>query len=152
LDRLLYQNSTFDRNIAAPTLPTTTTPTNPGNAYDTTSEWTWTGSSWVAGTNFRYGDLTAFNNIRLALPNAGIWQNESTFPSPATTSELAQTSDLTAIFAAFGSAPAGWQNSAWYWSATSHGAQAHVSSAFHTNYVYPGSDSDPARTIALQVL
>jgi hypothetical protein len=152
LDRLFYQNSTFDRSIAAPTLPTTVTPTNPGTQYDTTSEWTWTGSNWVAGTNFRYGALTAFNNIRLALTNAGIWQNESTFPSPATTSELAQTSDLTAIFAAFGSAPAGWQNSSWFWSATSLGAQAHVSSAFHMNYVYPGSDSDPGRTIALQVL
>jgi hypothetical protein len=152
LDRLFYQNSTFDRSIAAPTLPTTTTPTNPGSAYDTTSEWTWTGSSWVAGTNFRYGDLTAFNNIRLALTNAGIWQNESAFPSPTATSELAQTSDLTAIFAAFGSAPAGWQNGAWYWSATSNGPQAHVSFAFHVNQTYPGSDSDGGRTIALQVL
>jgi hypothetical protein len=152
LDRLFYQNSTFDRSIAAPTLPTTVTPTNPGTQYDTTSEWTWTGSNWVAGTNFRYGALTAFNNIRLALPNAGIWQNESIFPSPAGTSELTQTSDLNAIRAAFGGLPGGWQNSSWFWSATSNGPQAHVSFAFHVNQTYPGSDSDPTRTIALQVL
>jgi hypothetical protein len=163
LDSLFYQNSEFNRSIAVPERPTTTTPTDPGNQYDTTSELTLSSGSWGAGTNFRYGDLAAFNNWRLALVTGAV--NDSTVGNfLVVNSQQNQRADLSAIWDQFntsmttgqqirsnGPLAPGWTNMDLIHSATSVGAGGHIVMA-NDSYVYTFGDTDARPNAILQVL
>ncbi|MFN5941510.1 MAG: hypothetical protein ACK44C_14310, partial [Polaromonas sp.] len=138
LDGLFYRNSNFTGGTAG---------------ADTTS-------GGFNTTDFRYGDLTTFNNMRLALATGAVTGDNVSVNCTANF-EGNQRSDLTAIWDQFNTAlatgatsgsgtPTGWAHS-YYWSATSTGAGTHVYVVTSNGYVgnYVDTNNNYA---ALQVL
>jgi hypothetical protein len=145
LDNLFYRNSSFTGGTAG---------------ADTTSAGYVNATTNPAGTNdFRYGDLTAFNNLKLALPTGAV-TGDAINAFRAANAEGNQRSDLTAIWDQFNTGvttggngpgtPTGWAANL-YWSATSTGAGTHVGVGTNICYVPNGNDTT-SYYAALQVL
>jgi hypothetical protein len=116
--------------------------------------------------DFRYGDPTTFNNIRLALPT-GMPTGDTPGTFREANAQGNQRSDLTAIWDQFNtnystgqtyntnpvtasSTATGWASND-YWSATSTGSNSHVIVGTFSGAVYGGADTTN-NYAALQVL
>jgi len=144
LDQLFYRNA----NFTGGTVGADTT----SSGYNTNT------------TDFRYGDLTTFNNIRLALPTGMVTvdtgQTIGVNGNRTANAAFNQRSDLSAIWDQYNTnssgqatvpgTPTGWASND-YWSATSSGTNRHFVLSTLNSSVYTAEDTS-AFYVALQVL
>lgn len=135
LDGLFYRNSSF---------------TGGTMGADTTS-------ASFNSTDFRYGDLTAFNNYKLALPTGAGASYPLGDGYVAANFEGNQLSDLTAIWDQYNTTmatagPSGWLADR-YWTATRTSAENHIMFSSSGGYQYQGrDDATNLNAVTLQVL
>jgi hypothetical protein len=135
LDGLFYRNSNFTGGTAG---------------ADTTS-------GGFNTTDFRYGDLTTFNNIQLALPTAAASGDDFGYLLSANDANN-QRSDLRAVWDQFNTVsgsgtgtPTGWGGNIYWWSATSTGAGAHGGIGTDNGFVFNVGDNHNIVSAALQL-